>query len=101
MEGNEKTPPPGRPLNLVWFSLLAALVGLVAGLGAIVFRGLIALFHNLLFLGKWSVIYDANLHTPLSPWGPGIILVPVLGAAGVAFLVKTFAPEARGNGVPR
>jgi hypothetical protein len=26
--------------------------------------------------------------------------VPVLGAVGVAFLVKTFAPEAKGHGVP-
>ena len=56
--------------------------------------------HNLLFLGQWSFDYDANVHTPPSPWGAWIILVPVLGAIGVAFLVKTFAPEAEGHGVP-
>ena len=75
-------------------------VGAVAALAAVVFRGLIALFHNLLFLGQWSVVYDANVHTPASPWGPLVILVPVLGAAGVAFLVGNFAPEAKGHGVP-
>ncbi len=31
---------------------------------------------------------------------PLIILVPVIGAVGVTWLVKTFAPEARGHGVP-
>lgn len=29
-----------------------------------------------------------------------MILVPVVGAAGVAFLVGDFAPEAKGHGVP-
>jgi CIC family chloride channel protein len=86
--------------NPLGFIVLAAVVGAAAGLGAVAFRGLIAIFHNLLFLGKWSFSYNANLHTPPSPWGPFIILAPVVGAAGVAFLVKTFAPEARGNGVP-
>jgi CIC family chloride channel protein len=89
-----------KPLNTLSLFLLALLIGIIAGLGAVVFRGLIAFFHNLLFLGNFSFIYDSNIHTPASPWGPFIILVPVIGAAGVAFLVKTFAPEARGHGVP-
>jgi CIC family chloride channel protein len=55
----------------------------------------------LLFLGQFSVVYDANVHTPPSPWGPLVILVPVLGAAGVAFLVSHFAPEAKGHGAPQ
>jgi CIC family chloride channel protein len=75
-------------------------IGIVVGLGAVVFRGLIAFFHNLLFLGKLSTVYDANTHTPASPWGPLVVLVPVLGALGVAWLVKNFAPEAKGHGVP-
>jgi CIC family chloride channel protein len=88
--------------NLLPFSffLLSVLIGIVAGLGAVAFRDLIAFFHNLLFLGRFSFIYDANIHTPASPWGPLVILVPVVGALGVAFLVKNFAPEAKGHGVP-
>ena len=92
--------PPKRPLGRLALGLLSVLVGALAGCGAVVFRGLIAFFHNLLFLGTWSFSYDANQHTPASPWGAFIILAPVLGAAGVAFLVGKFAPEARGNGVP-
>ena len=79
---------------------LALIVGIVAGLGAIVFRWLIAFFHNLFLLGEFSITYDATVHTPPSPWGFGIILVPVLGSLIVTFLVKNFAPEARGHGVP-
>ena len=78
----------------------ALAVGVVAGFGAVAFRAMIGGFHNLLFLGQWSLSYDANVHTPPSPWGAGIILAPVIGAVGVAFLVKTFAPEAKGHGVP-
>jgi CIC family chloride channel protein len=89
-----------RPLGPVRLGLLAVLVGLAAGLGAILFRGLIAFFHNLLFLGQVSLAYDARAHTPPSPWGPLVILVPVVGAAGVVFLVKNFAPEVKGTGVP-
>jgi CIC family chloride channel protein len=82
---------------------LAVIVGLVAGLGAVVFRALISLFHNLLFLGKFSLVFNANEHTgPF--WLAGyewlVVFVPVVGAVGVAWLVQNFAPEAKGHGVP-
>ena len=64
------------------------------------FRDLIGLVHNLLFLGRASITYSSNAFTPSSPWGPFVILVPVLGAIIVTFLVEKFAPEARGHGVP-
>ena len=99
MDDSGRTPRQ-QPINQFYFSLLAILVGIVAGLGAVLFRGLIGLVHNILFLGRFSWIYDANAHTPASPWGAWVILVPVLGALGVAFLVQNFAPEAKGHGVP-
>jgi CIC family chloride channel protein len=91
---------PARTLPAPVLWLLSTLVGVIAGLGAVAFRDLIGFFHNLLFRGKLSVAYDASVHTPLGPWGPFVILVPVVGAAGVTFLVKNFAPEAKGHGVP-
>ena len=87
-------------LSPLRFWLLAMLIGLVGGCGAWVFRGMIAFLHNLFFLGKISFFYEANVHTPPGPWGPFIILVPVVGAIGVTWLVRTFAPEAGGHGVP-
>ena len=89
-----------RRINLAWLSLLAFGVGIVTGFGAVGFRDLIGLIHNAMFLGVAAVRYDANLFTPSSPWGPGIILVPVIGGIVVTFLVNNFAPEARGHGVP-
>jgi CIC family chloride channel protein len=84
----------------VRLSLLAIVVGLVTGLGAVVFRDLIGLIHNLTFLGVFSFDYEANVFTPPSPWGALIILVPVVGGQIVTFLITKFAPEARGHGVP-
>jgi chloride channel protein, CIC family len=75
-------------------------IGVVAGVGAWAFRMLIGLVHNLLFLGLASFAYDANVHTPRGPWGWAVVLVPVVGSVAVAFLVGTFAPEAKGHGVP-
>ncbi len=100
-EVRDDGPPPSvRTVGSLGFALLAVVVGAVAGVGAVFFRGLIALFHNLFFLGKLSLSYDTTLHTPPGTWGPFIILAPVVGAALVVLLVKHFAPEARGHGVP-
>src|SRR5271168_3168310 len=95
-----KTDSDIRRIGLVSLSILALIVGVVTGFGAVGFRDLIGLIHNVLFLGKWAVRYDANLFTPVSPWGPLVIVVPMLGGVAVTFLVNTFAPEARGHGVP-
>jgi len=61
---------------------------------------LISIFHNIFFLGNFSIFYNSNTFTPEGPWGPWIILAPVIGGLGVVYLVRTFAPEARGHGVP-
>jgi len=97
--GSAATAPlPSR--GLLFMLLLAIAVGIVAGVGAWAFRMLIGFIHNVMFLGRFSVDYDANIFTSPSPWGIGIIFVPVAGALMVAWLVKNFAPEAKGHGVP-
>ncbi len=92
--------PEDRYISLPLFSVIAVFVGVMTGLGAVVFRALISIVHNALYLGTFSTVYDANLYTPASPWGAWVILVPVIGGLAVVFLVQTFAPEARGHGVP-
>lgn len=82
------------------FYILVILVGVVAGTGAIFFRELIGFFHNLLFYGKFSSNYDVLRHAAPSIFGVGVIFIPVVGAILVVFLVKNFAPEAKGHGVP-
>ncbi len=95
-EADEYAPPT----SLLRLCLLAMVVGIVTGIGAVVFRALIALVHNGMFLGQLSFAYDSSLFTSPSPWGPLVILVPVIGAIGVTFIVSNFAPEAKGHGVP-
>ena len=72
----------------------AALVGLLAGLVAIAFRAVLAAGDNL----RNTLLTRAH-HYPVFGW-----LVPVLfGAAGAAlavFLVRQFAAEASGSGIP-
>jgi CIC family chloride channel protein len=89
-----------RGISLPYLSVLAFVVGIVTGIGAVLFRALIAFIHNLLFLGDLSVKFDANVFTPPSPWGALVILIPIIGAIGVTVLVTNFAPEAKGHGVP-
>ena len=105
MEINEATEgviagEESHQLSLAQLSLLALGLGVVTGFGAVLFRDLIGLIHNLLFTGHAVIHYDANIFTAPSPWGALVILVPVLGAVGVTFLVSNFAPEAKGHGVP-
>ncbi|MEJ2229275.1 MAG: chloride channel protein [Alphaproteobacteria bacterium] len=97
LELERKSP---RRVDQLQLLLMGLAVGIITGTGAILFRMLISLFHNLLFYGKFSTIYDANQFTAISPWGVFVILVPVVGAIGVTFLVTHFAPEAKGHGVP-
>ncbi len=89
-----------RTLSLPVLVLLAFVIGVVAALGAVVFRAMISAVHNLFFLGKIGFFYDANQFDAATPWGPAIILAPVIGGLIVVWLVQTFAPEAKGHGVP-
>lgn len=78
-----------EPLVLL---LYAVLIGVVAGYGAVGFRKLIDIFtivffhygsNQLAFAGKFNVI-----------------LLPIIGLIIVSAIVKYFAPEAKGHGVP-
>ena len=79
---------------------MSAIIGVLAGVVAWLFRLLIGAIHNFAFLGEFSSFYDANIHTPESIWGLGVILVPVVGGLVVVYLIKNYAPEAKGHGVP-
>ncbi len=89
-----------RSVSLRMLSVFAVVLGVLTGIAAAALRGLIALFHNLFFEGRLSFVYDANQFTPPAPWGAWIILAPVIGGLLVVFLVRRYAPEAKGHGVP-
>ncbi|MDK3017969.1 chloride channel protein [Pseudodonghicola flavimaris] len=93
-------PADNRNVSIIALSMIAIGIGIVTGLGAIALRYLISIIHNFFFLGILSFDYDANIPTPPAPYGPLVILAPVVGGAIVLWLVRSFAPEAKGHGVP-
>ena len=80
---------------------MALVVGVITGFGAVVFRGLIGLIHNLFFLHQFSFVYDSSLFTPSNPWGPAVILVPVIGGIGSPGSSPTSRPRRKGTACPR
>ncbi|GAA4240298.1 chloride channel protein [Actinomadura meridiana] len=81
--------------------VLALVVGCGAGVGAIFFRELIALFTHL-FTGHGDYSAAGHAANPHLPWlGPFfVVAVPVVAGVVYGPLVQRFAPEARGHGVP-
>lgn len=79
---------------------LASFIGILSGVGTILFHKLVAFIHNLFFTKHFSFVYFENLHTPAGIWGIGIILVPVLGGLIAIWLIETFASNQRGLSVP-
>ncbi len=91
---------PEARVNLLVLCLLALVIGIATGVGAYALRALIGLIHNVCYYGRFSIYYDANILEGPSPFGDWIILSPVIGGLIVVFLVRRFAPEAKGHGVP-
>src|ERR1700733_7103463 len=88
-----------KNLNKLFMIGIAFIVGIFGGFGAVLFRKLVACIHNISFSGKLSVIYHETIHAPLSIWGAGIILLPIIGSFFVTWLIENFASDERGLSV--
>jgi CIC family chloride channel protein len=97
---NRKPFAEERRVSLLVLCGLALVIGVLTGLGAVAFRALIAFVHNLSYNGTLSFVYDANISAGPSRFGDFVLLSPVIGGLIVVFLVRRFAPEAKGHGVP-
>ena len=75
--------------------IVAVIIGLTGGFGAVAIQWLIKLFQKL-FWGDWAVTV-AYLDTVPAYWK---IAVPVIGSAIVGVVVYYFSREAKGHGVP-
>ena len=82
-------------------AVLGLSIGLGAGLGSVVFRGLILAF-SLLFSGRHDPTALASVANPELPWlgRAYLFVVPVIGGLLYGPLIARFAPEAGGHGVP-
>lgn len=80
--------------------ILSFVTGLAAGVGAVIFRSMIAFFHNLFFYQKIDIFYNADIHSLPSPLGWFVAFVPSLAGMFVVYIVQNYAIEAKGFGTP-
>ena len=81
----------------VWLKInaLAILVGIVGGLGSVVFRKMIEFFQFIFF-----ELLLPHVTYMVGSYNLGYILLPTLGALIVGPIVNKIAPETKGHGVP-
>ncbi|MDQ0188995.1 chloride channel protein [Alicyclobacillus cycloheptanicus] len=72
--------------------LYAVLIGVVGGLGAVVFRKLINFLTSVFFTQGTNWLHFLGR--------ADVVILPAVGLVAVSCLVKYFAPEAKGHGVP-
>lgn len=83
--------------NLVKVSLMATIVGALAGVTAKLLHDLIGLVTHLVYYGE----FKAEIVSPLnSPVGLFIIFIPAIGGLIVGAMAKWGTPLVRGHGIP-
>jgi chloride channel protein, CIC family len=93
---------PGGPqvaavYRLEIISLLAVLIGMLAGLVAFALYDLIGLLTNLAYYHQWSFHFRSPEHTQIGPW---IIVTPAIGALMIGFMAKYGSEKIKGHGIP-
>src|ERR1700691_5094536 len=88
-------PTSGYRIGLI--SLLAAGIGILAGLIAFVLYDMIGLFTNLAFYHEFSFHFRSPENSPLGPW---IIVIPVCGGLIVGLMAKYGSDKIKGHGIP-
>jgi H+/Cl- antiporter ClcA len=87
---------PKAEFRLLRISILAAFIGIIAGVCAFVLLKLIALLTHLFFYQEWGWSLPSITENPLGWW------LPLLPAAGglVVGLMSQGAPQIQGHGIP-
>ncbi len=88
-----------KQIEYLLMNILAVDVGMIGGIGAVVFRYMISFVHNLSFKGELSFNYNAYSYVTTN-FGWLIFLVPAIGGLLVGLLIKYGASEVKGHGVP-
>ena len=84
-------------VRLVRLSILAAVIGIIAGFVAYLLVSLIGLLSNLVFFQRLGLeIPDLHDHT----LGPLVIVVPVIGGLLIGLMAKYGSSKIRGHGIP-
>src|SRR3981189_1134965 len=83
--------------RLGFISVLAAIVGMIAGVVAFLLYNLIGLFTNIAFYHVWSFHFRSPAENQLGPW---VIAMPVAGGIIVGFMAKYGSSKIKGPGIP-
>ncbi len=78
-------------------SLLAVVIGIIGGFGALLFRYLLYFINDLSFFHKASIHFITPL---INQAGWLVIVIPAAGGLIVGLITYYFAPETKGHGVP-
>ncbi|HET6142895.1 MAG TPA: chloride channel protein [Candidatus Acidoferrales bacterium] len=80
-----------------YISLLASVVGIIAGCSAFVLFKLIAFITNIAFFSVWSFQFRSAAENQRGVW---VILIPVIGGLLIGLMAKYGSPKIRGHGIP-
>ena len=83
--------------RMLLMSVLAAVIGGLAGIIAYLLYNLIGLFTNLGFYHRWSFAFVSPMDTPFRWW---IIVIPAVGGVIVGIMAKYGSRKIRGHGIP-
>ena len=93
----KSTLPGPAQFRMGTISVLAAGVGLLAGLVAFGLYRLIGLFTNVFFFHRFSAELASVRCNQLGPW---VVVIPVLGGIVVGLLAKFGTSKIKGHGIP-
>ncbi len=88
---------PSGGFRILLVSLLAALIGILAGFVAYGLYSLISFITNLVFFQRLSFTLPSLKDNPLGAW---IIIVPVIGGLIIGIMAKHGSPKIKGHGIP-
>jgi H+/Cl- antiporter ClcA len=83
--------------RLFYVSLLAALIGILAGFVAYALYVLIAVLSNLVFFQRWGLEIPSFADHTLGAW---ILIVPAIGGVIIGFMIRYGTPKISGHGIP-
>ena len=95
-ESEESVAAPIR-FRIGFISLLASVVGIIAGFSAFVLFKLIGFITNIAFFGVWSFQFRSAAENQRGIW---VILIPVIGGLLIGLMAKYGSPKIRGHGIP-
>src|SRR3989440_7004054 len=83
--------------RLIPISLIAAAVGRLCALVAVVLLRLIGLFTNLFYFGRFSLAFVSPAGHHLGVWA---VLIPALGGLVIGLMARFGSERIRGHGIP-